>query len=381
MHYDFPYIYSMFLLKTPPRFLFLLFLGLYGTCLLAQQSDSLSLSLSAYADAYYARFNDQRGLNALQQYTTVSPRHNVIGLNIGSIGLHLRGDKFRVNTVFHAGDIPAATWSADFPVVQAANAGIKLADGLWLDGGFFATHLGTESFLPKENLLSSTAVATYNEPFYQAGFRLGYETQSNWRFELWALNGYNRFLDNNSDKALGVLIAKDFSDNTTLSYSNILGNEQDIQSPVSQFRLYQNVYFSTSSDSWQLILGGDLGLQSNSKNGTEMATMYNALLTLRYKASKQFSITGRGEIFRDPQGFVSGSFDFPAMNKGLDVYGLTLGASYKPSEQSYLRLESRMLRELEGMPLFNNSSNSAARVEVMITLGAFFDELEIWRKK
>jgi hypothetical protein len=161
-------------------------------------------------DAYYARFNDERGLNALQQYTTVSPRDNVIGLNIGAIGLHLKGENFRVNTVFHAGDIPAAIWSTDFPVVQAANAGIKLADGLWLDGGFFATHLGTESFLPKENLLSSTAVATYNEPFYQAGFRLGYETKSDWRFELWALNGYNRFLDNNSDKALGVLIAKDF---------------------------------------------------------------------------------------------------------------------------------------------------------------------------
>jgi hypothetical protein len=141
---------------------------LISTGLFAQQSDSLVLSLSAYADAYYARFNDERGLNALQQYTTVSPRDNVIGLNIGAIGLHLKGENFRVNTVFHAGDIPAAIWSTDFPVVQAANAGIKLADGLWLDGGFFATHLGTESFLPKENLLSSTAVATYNEPFYQA---------------------------------------------------------------------------------------------------------------------------------------------------------------------------------------------------------------------
>jgi hypothetical protein len=63
------------------------------------------------------------------------------------------------------------------------------------------------------------------------------------------------------------------------------------------------------------------------------------------------------------------------------VYGLTLGASYKPSKESYLRLESRMLRELESLPLFINSSNTAARLEVMITIGAYFDELEIWRKK
>jgi hypothetical protein len=286
-----------------------------------------------------------------------------------------------VNTVFHAGDIPATTWSSDFNMVQAANAGIKLADRLWLDGGFFATHLGTESFLPKENLLSSTAVATYNEPFYQAGFRLGYETSTRWRFELWELNGYNRFLDNNAAKSLGMLVAKDFSDKTTLSYSNILGNEQEPSNPVKQFRVYQNLYFTSASTHWNLILGGDLGLQSNTRNGNEMATMYNALLTLRYKATEQFFITGRGEIFRDPEGFISGSFDFPSQTKGLDVYGLTLGASYKPSEQSYLRLESRMLRELEAMPLFINSSNSAARVEIMLTLGAFFDELEIWRKK
>ena len=180
----------------------------------------------------------------------------------------------------------------------------------------------------------------------------------------------------------GLLISKDFSENTSISYSSIFGNEQEDQSTLKQFRAYQNIYFNTSSKDWELIVGGDLGMQTNTKNGDETAVMYNALLTLRYSINEQLSITGRGELFKDPVGFISGEIEFPnQITKGLEVYGLTFGSAYKPSSNSYIRVEARMLNELDGQALFNNSNNPASRVEVMLTLGAFINEWEIWRKR
>ena len=54
-------------------------------------------------------------------------------------------------------------------------AGIKLMDNLWLDSGVFLTHVGGEALLPKNNWISSLALTTMYEPFYQTGVKLAYK--------------------------------------------------------------------------------------------------------------------------------------------------------------------------------------------------------------
>lgn len=362
-------------MKTFTLSLLFIFSGL----LLHAQSDSLTLSLSGYVDAYYARYNDMEGIN----FTTVSPVDNQIGLNIASLGLHIRSDNYRMNTVFHAGDIPIGTWAeGPYNLIQEANVGIKLGERFWIDGGFFTTHIGTESFLPKENFLSSTAVATYNEPFYQGGIRFSYTTKSDLDFEFWFLNGYNLFFDNNRAKSIGIRIAQNFNENTVFSYSNIIGSEQDIRFTNRQrFRTYHNLYFGSYSDDFDFIMGMDVGTQGNSSASTETAFMYNALLTMRAKFGDQFSLSSRSEIFNDQEGFISGEIAYPSGDKGLKVWGFTLGAEYKPSENSFMRIESRMLNELDKEPLFDKIGRPHQRLEIMFTMGAFINELEIWRRK
>jgi hypothetical protein len=340
-----------------------------------------TINFSAYTNAYYSYFTNEMEANDLQPYTTVSPRSKRFGLNVGQVGISYNSERVRGNITLHWGDIAEATWSPEFTNVQEANIGVRLTKNWWLDTGFFTTHIGTESFLPKNNLLSSTAVATYNEPFYQSGARLSYEGSNKFYVELWAVNGYNYFLDANDAKSFGVLLSYKFNENTSLTYTNLLGRESLDDAPASQFRTYHNLYMNTSFGANVIfILGGDFGTQSNSKTPdySETAIMYNALATLRYQFSDQWSVTGRGEIFRDESGFVSGIL--PARNneiKGLHLWGLTLGSEYRPADNAYVRAEARFLEVDENTLLFSSDYSENKRWEVMLTMGLQLGKLFI----
>ncbi len=335
----------------------------------AQSSDTTSLTISTYVDAYYARFSDTRTVGALQEVQTVSARDNQFSLNIAQIGLHYENPWLRGNVTIHHGDIALATWSGRFRAVQEANVGLLLAKNLWLDIGLFPTHIGTESFLPKNNLLSSTAVATYNEPFFQAGARLSYGGWENVDLELWVVNGYNLFRDINRSKSFGLLLNFDLSESSSLTYTNLFGNEQPELFPVNLFRTYHNLYYTGSFGSSQLIIGGDFGTQSNSPISGDGTTMFNALITFRQDLGEQYSATIRGEIFNDPDGFISGLYATSAgLIGGLELIGVTLGLEYRPYSNSYLRLETRYIQAADELQIFESLTNNG-RLEGMITAG------------
>ncbi len=99
------------------------------------------LTLSGYADSYFASYSNALRQNEFQPFITVGARDNNFGLNIASLGIQYTHTFLRGNILLHYGDIPKATWSDDFQNIQEANIGLKLSDGLWVDAGFFATHI------------------------------------------------------------------------------------------------------------------------------------------------------------------------------------------------------------------------------------------------
>lgn len=344
----------------------------------AQQEDSSAqIRISGYVDAYYSYFSDSLGANALQQFTTVSPRSGRFGLNVAQIGAHYRDENIRGNVVLHYGDIAQATWTEEFRPVQEANLGFRISPGWWVDGGFFTTHIGTESFLPKNNFLSSTAVATYNEPFYQAGARLSYEGPNQLHAEFWLANGYNFFLDANSAKSIGLLLRYQLSGKTSLSYSGLFGRESPDGVSPKQFRFYQNAYLNSAvGGRLFLVLGGDLGMQSNTKgpDAEDSALMFNALAVLRYQFRPDFSATARAEVFQEPDGFISGLYsNTRGQEQGLQLWGITLGAEFRPAENAYLRAEARYLSAEGGLDIFTGSPDPRTRWEAMATMGFYFD--------
>lgn len=355
----------------------LLTILLAGTFSIAYGQDSLKntnqLTISSYVDAYSATHNTQSSQQDLQPYTAVGARDNSLGVNMAQIGINFENDNIRSEVIFHAGDIALATWSSDYQYLQAANVGMKLTDGLWLDAGFFATHLGTESFLPKNNNLSSIAVLTYNEPFYQSGARLSWDASDSWYVEGWVLNGYNSFVDNNDSKSVGVLVSYSISENTSLTYTNLYGRESEDDFPLKQRRFYQNVYFDQNwNDQVYLTIGLDYATQTNSSidNAEDPATLFGSLITARYQFNPKWSVTGRGELINDESGFVTGLIPTNSgEQKGLELFGLTLGSEYRPVEQAYLRTEVRYLEAQDDLELFFDGEPTNSRVEFLITLG------------
>lgn len=330
-------------------------------------------------------FSNDLNQQTFQPYTTAGARDNTFGVNVAQIGLHYTSNSIRGNFIYHDGGIPKATWSSNFNNLQEANAGFKLLNGLWLDMGFFATHTGTESFLPKENMLGQTSFITYNEPFYQAGAKLSYGAKNNWNFELWVVNGYNRHVDNNDAKSVGVLVNKEFSKNTSITYSNMYGRESDDSSAVDQYRFYNNIYLNHNwKDKIYLTAGFDLGTQTNTdlSNADKTALMYAGLLTVRYQFTPKYSVTARGEFSEDENGFINGlyqtgfvGFSLSPVYEGISLYGITLGGEYKPNDNSYVRLDGRYLATGNNQDIFiENGSVTNERLEVMITIGFFIDK-------
>lgn len=346
----------------------------------AQENDSIpienehKITISGYVDGYLSAYSNNFPQQEFQPFITVGARDNSFGLNVAQFGLSYQYKYVRSNLTLHWGDIPKATWSKDFNEIQEANVGVRLMEGLWLDAGFFRTHIGTESFLPKNNLLSSTAFITYNEPFYQAGAKLSYDVWEKWYFELWALNGYNNFVDNNDAKSVGALISYKFSDNASVTYTNIYGRESGDDLDFKQNRFYQNIYLNKNWNEKVFVsLGFDYGLQTNSKleNPDETASMFGGLATLRYQFNPKFSITGRGEIFKDENGFISGTVENNnGKNVGIELTAFTLGAEYRPMETAYIRAEGRFTNAKDGLDIFlENDKLTNHRYELLLTMG------------
>jgi hypothetical protein len=127
-----------------------------------------------------------------------------------------------------------------------------------------------------------------------------------------------------------------------------------------------------------LIIGGDVGTQSNSRlpEMEETAVMYNALTTLRYMFTDKWSVTGRAEIFNDKHGFISGLIPtLYSRMQGLQLWGLTAGTEYKPAPNSYFRGEVRFLDLDDNAALFSGNYSQHQRWEVMITMGYMLDRV------
>lgn len=340
------------------------------------QKVEAAIKISGYVDGYYAYYTDSVGVGAYQKFPSTSPRSNQFGLNVAVISAQYDAEKVRGVVALHFGDIPRATWSGMYNIIQEAHAGIRVCKKLWLDAGFFRTHFGTEALLPKENFLSSVSVNTFYEPYFEAGARLNFVPNDKLALSVYALNGYNIYEDNNQKKSFGMLLTYALGDKGNIGYSNYLGDDSFEGDTISHFRIHNNLFVNYQIKKLKIQAGGDYCTQKNSHitNKNETASMYSGVFSLKYQLKPKFAIAGRGEIFKDPQGFMSGVFaDKQGKLTGLDLWGATLGLEYKPNDNTYLRLEGRQLQMEKDQEIFYwGGKNVAGRTEVLFNIGISF---------
>jgi len=333
------------------------------------------LQISGYIDAYYAYYTDSVGTGNFQKFPTMSPRSNSFGLNVAMITAKYSADKIRGILSLHYGDIALSSWSSTYNFIQEANVGVQLHKKLWLDAGLFRTHVGTEGLFAKENIASSIAIGTFNEPYYQAGAKLSFTPTEKLSLCLHVLNGYNIFEDNNDKKSLGLLVNYAVNDALNFGYSNYYGDDSPSTDSINHARFYNNLYVNYTKNKIKIQIGGDYATQQNADTtGKKSAMMYSGVASLRYQLFSKIGIYGRGEIFNDPAGFLGGQMtDKTGKTTGLKLWGATLGIEYKPTDNSYIRLEGRQLQCDANQEIFRwNGNNQSSRLEVMLHFGVSF---------
>ncbi|MBK8551129.1 MAG: outer membrane beta-barrel protein [Ignavibacteria bacterium] len=296
-----------------------------------------------------------------------------MGLNIAMLTAKYLADRVRGVITIQYGDIPLSSWSSTYNNIQEANAGVRLSKGLWLDGGFFRSHIGCEGLLPKENITSSISVPTFYEPYYEAGFKLNYIPNEKLALNLFILNGYNLFQDNNNKKSGGFLGSYSFNENVSLAYCNYFGDDSPEGDSIPHFKFVNNIYLNFQKDKIKIVTGVDFGSQQNSSldNLSESAWMESGIFAISYQAAKKFNVYGRGEVYNDPNGILSGVFVTQNDDTtGLKLWGITLGVQFKPTENSYIRLEGRSLTTAGEQKIFRwDDENKNNRLECMINMG------------
>ena len=337
-----------------------------------------SLEVTGYADAYYAAFTGdyERGEDGFDyvEFETMSSRPNAFGLNSVGVATAYEADKIRANVELFWGEVQETAWAGQ--VFKNANVGYEVAEDFWIDAGYFSTYVGVESALPKDNMFSSVAVSTYQEPYYHAAVKASYVGVENLELELWLGNQFNGYNEVNKGKTLGAVARYTFAENYTLSYTGTYGkmlgfyNETpqaavdfaDSSSVDLPLGLYNNVNLvATPTDQLEILLNGSFATLTNSgENGDESITGVNGMVAARYFVSDLFAIAARGSFLA-----------------GDDVYGsandFTLSFQLTPTENSYVRLAGRTIGvgDTDGVSFFTDNDGNATdrRFDLVLSAG------------
>ncbi|MDR3678386.1 MAG: outer membrane beta-barrel protein [Flavipsychrobacter sp.] len=365
-------------------YLFVVFFSLSGIAQTANTGAAIdtfaTYSISAYTDVYYAGYTDNTPHGSFVKFPTVSPRNNSVGLNDLQVSFRYDGEKIRGVATLQYGDIAQSSWSKTYNNIQEAHAGVRLSKTLWLDGGFFKSHFGTENLLPVDNIASALATPTYYECYYEAGLRLNYDPTTQLEINLFLLNGYNMFEDNNNRKSFGMGITYSINDHAGVGYTNYIGNDAPDSVTLSHRRVAQNVFFNYHKGKICVQAGGDLYIQQHAgvTDSNKTAIAFAGLLTIAYKLPHQMQVYARGEVFNDADAFLSTAItDTKQQLTGYKLYGVTAGIAYKPVPNAYVRLEGRRLQMAQNQDIFEyNGQYRDYRYEVMVTAGISFSLLK-----
>jgi hypothetical protein len=345
-------------------------------------AEGTTVKFSAYADAYAAIDNANESSSDIllseglsyRSFSIVNGQRNNFGINIAQVSADVNHNNMaRGKVTLHYGDIPQQTWTAagvGYPAIQEAYAGIMVLENLWVDAGYFLTHIGGESLLPKDNWLSSHSMVTFYEPFYQSGLRFSYEADK-LTAQLHVLNGNNIFEDNNVNKTVGLYLGYQISDQFSASYANVIGNEVPGNPQNAQTHMYHNICLNFDmNEQFQTKAQIDLASLGENEAGTiDSKSFMGFSVQGRYAFTTKYAATLRFAYIDDKDGIYGA-------NNYESLMGITAGFEYKPTNFSYFRLEGRMLSADTETFDFDEATmlpTEKSRMELMLNMGVWID--------
>jgi hypothetical protein len=318
-----------------------------------------TVQFSGFIDAYYSYdFNQPPNHEVSAPFIYNYKRNNEFNINLALLSASYSGDKIRSKIGLMAGTYAQYNYASEQGLLKniyEANAGIKLVKHLWLDAGIFASHIGNESAFSLTNPTLTRSIMAENTPYYQTGAKLTYDAGKKWLFSLLLLNGWQNIQETpgNSNKPVCTQILFRPNDKTEINYSTFIGNEKP--DTAKQWRYFNHMYF-TSHFSKKIYLSAafDYGIQQKSKGNQHYDKWFGSSLILKYKLTRKFSTSLRGEYYSDPsQVIVTTNTPY-----GTNVFGTSLNLDFSPYPGSLIRFEGKMYNAQDNIFVTKTGFNS-----------------------
>jgi hypothetical protein len=178
---------------------------------------------------------------------------------------------------------------------------VPVGKGLRVDAGKFVTHFGyevIEGYDGYNDNYSRSFLFGYGIPFTHTGIKASYPLTSKVGFTAMVVNGWDDVHDNNRAKSIGAQLAITPTKSTT-TYVNYMGGAESAANNHSLRQAFNVV--QTWSATPKLSVAGDfLFAHEDDILGPEKSAIWAAFAGYaRYSVSSQFSMSFRGEVFRD----------------------------------------------------------------------------------
>ena len=337
-------------------------------------------SYSLYVDTYYTKTNNKYPSNQ-RSYTTQAVNVEAFSLNFALAQFSYDSKDFRANLGLHTGTYVEFNYAAEPQLaknIYEAYGGYRITKGLWLDVGIFASHIGMENAISRDNYNYTRSLMAENSPYYESGAKLSYKPNEKLSLTLLLLNGWQVIQDNNRDKSWGTQITYQFSKKFTLNWSTYVGND----APDTERRRMR--YFSHISAVMKLtqkleaMAAYDIGhekkpyyspydrwsnndynlLRKTSDNGYYNWSGWSLLL--RYSLNQKWRLGTRLESYLDKSQVIVKT----DTTNGFQIYGGSVNIDFQPLDNLLFRLEAKAMHSLDSVYPNKNQYNRDDRLVV-----------------
>lgn len=346
-----------------------LFLSLQGFA-----DEKSKVHFGGFVDSYYSYdFNSPSARD--RAYTTQAVRDSEFNINLAFVEAKIEEERTRGRLALQTGTSVQANYAAEpangsnsGPLlsrhIQEAYAGYRAADPLWIDAGIFASHIGLESFISRDNWNYTRSLTAEYTPYYSPGVRASYQVTPKLAVQFHIINGWGTISDVNKDKSLGFQASYSLTDFWTLTYNNYYGND------IGERSFHQVLNKFEVTPKWKLAVTLDYGQQKGVTS--ESVSIWSAATVIsQYKLTDSLSLNGRVERFKDSNLAAVSLPSTVTSQDGFDVWGGSVGIDTQLESNLVWRNEIRALKatsDIFSAKSSNTNSDIFAVTSIALTL-------------
>ena len=324
---------------------------IYSQLVLADSDKKVSWG--GFIDGQYA-FDFNNPPDGDRSFTTQPSRANEFNINLAFIEAKAESSKTRSRFALQTGTSVQSNYLSEPQKgsisggelsrhIQEARVGYKVSENTWLDAGIFFAHVGSESFISKDNLTLTRSLVAEFSPYYLSGVKLTHSFSNQLTGQLLVTNGWQNISENNTDKNVGTGI-EFANDQWSLAYNTLLGREvsADLNGSArgSEFRHFHDfILKSHAPGPWEWVAQYDVGFQKKQNFSTE-SQWQGATLLSRYSLNADQKIALRLEAYQDRDQIIIVTNEADAFNG----YGLSVGFDQILPDGIFWRSELRYLK-------------------------------------